>query len=265
MEEITNLLIELGLTQKQANVLIALSRSECPSVKEISVDVNVHRQEVYQILLELQEIGLVEKFIGVPNRYKTGPISETLNILLERKNKWMSEVQKKAEGLMSNNISKTSERKKEFDFNLITGIERFGNALQNWFENANTIDEILVCDSFAFQIAAPLKVYETKFKDNVKYRMITSASPKDLETFGFMVNAKDVSLRFSSFPTPVDIAIFDGNRAHLCIFSNRQSPMKNEIAALSSNHPCFVQMMQNYFDLLWQISKPSKKLFTNIS
>ncbi|MCW3984410.1 MAG: DUF2250 domain-containing protein [Candidatus Bathyarchaeota archaeon] len=85
MEEITQVLKELGLTQKQAKILLTLNKFEYATVKDISEAADVHRQEVYQVLTELQKMGLIEKRIGTPNQYKSTTISETLNILLQRK------------------------------------------------------------------------------------------------------------------------------------------------------------------------------------
>jgi sugar-specific transcriptional regulator TrmB len=39
-------------------------------VKDISKATEAYRQEIYPALQELQKIGLVERIIGIPNRYK---------------------------------------------------------------------------------------------------------------------------------------------------------------------------------------------------
>ena len=42
------------------------------------------------------------------------------------------------------------------------------------------------------------------------------------------------------------------------IFSNRENPFQTEAAALTSNNPTYVQMLQNYFDILWRSGRSNQ-------
>jgi sugar-specific transcriptional regulator TrmB len=255
MEEVIDVLTDLGLTKKQAEVLVALNKSHYATVKDISKVADVHRQEIYPILMELQKIGLIEKRIGMPNQYKAGSLSETLKILLERKNKWLSEVEKKTLEIMKFDFMKKETIEHEKDFTFITGMERCGRALSNWIADAQTIDEILVGDPFSFQIAEHVKMSEAKFRKDVRVRIATCGS---LEPLYKHFKSKNAIIQSIPFPVPVDIAIYNGNRAHIAVFSNRVSPMDSDMSILTSNHPCYVQMLQNYFDVLWKTLKPTE-------
>ena len=215
LEGISAVLVDLGLTPKQAKFLLVLSKFEQATVKEISEVAQAYRQEVYQVFKELQEIGLIEKRLGTPNRYKATPVAEALNLLLARKNRWISEVQKKSEELMrSFPAEKENAKRDDLDITLITGIERFSHALYNWYEQALSIDLVLVYDRFSFQIGERLIPRKLKFKPNVKVRIITCAPPESLKSLGLKsFHPKNVEYRFVKFPIPVEIAIINGNRA----------------------------------------------------
>jgi sugar-specific transcriptional regulator TrmB len=256
MEEISKTLTDLGLTAIQTKIILALNKFNYATVKDIAKAGEIHRQEIYPVLRELQSLGLVERKIGLPNEYKAVPLAQLLKILLERKTSWMSEVQKKTANLIQKNIEanlKENTKQEDYDFTLITGVERFSQALSYWAKNAQTIDDVLIFDRFSYQIGEQLKTANFKYKENVKIRIVTSADPESVNILD--IKNRNVEVRFTSFETPVEIAIYNGNRAHLAIFSNRNNILKTEVAALTSNHPCYVKMLQNYFDILWNTQK----------
>jgi sugar-specific transcriptional regulator TrmB len=261
MEEIAQTLTDLGLTTIQIKVLLVLQRFNCASVKDIAKAAKIHRQEIYTVLSELQKLGLVERRIGIPNQYKTVPINQILTILLERKANWMSQVQKKTAELIqkvnSETEFKTNTKQEDYDFTLITGVERFSKALYDWAKDADTIDEVLIFDRFSYQIGERLGTSNYRYKENVKFRIVTSARPEKVDLSE--VKNRNIEVRFTQFETPVEIAIYNGERAHLAIFSNRDNILQTEVSALTSNNPCYVKMLQNYFDLLWNSAKIEKK------
>ena len=261
MDELIQSLTDLGLTALQARILLTLHKFDCASVKDVSKDAEIHRQEIYTVLIELQRLGLVERKIGLPNLYKAIPLGKTLEILLERKKCWMSEVQQTTAELIQkvNNESKlkANTTPADYDFTLVTGVERFSQALNDWIRNAQTIDEVIKFDSFSHQIGERLKVSTFVYREDVKVRLVTCTSPENVNLIG--LKRKNLEIRFVPFETPVDIAVYNGNRGHLAIFSNRDNVFQTEVAALTSNNPCYVKMLQNYFDLLWNIGKVEKK------
>jgi hypothetical protein len=62
-------------------------------------------------------------------------------------------------------------------------------------------------------------------------------------------------VRFLNYPVPLELVIYDRKRAHLAIYPNRCVSAASEVAVLTSNHPCFIEMLQNCFDILWEASK----------
>lgn len=78
-------LVGLGLSGRQARVYLALLRLGVARARVVAVLARVPRQEVYGLLLELQQMGLVKQNLTVPISYSAAAFSETAKRLLEQK------------------------------------------------------------------------------------------------------------------------------------------------------------------------------------
>ena len=73
-EDCINSLMELGLTLVQAKIYLTLTKLDNATIKAISKNSNLARQDIYRIIPSLQKLGLVEKIIDKPTKYKATPI-----------------------------------------------------------------------------------------------------------------------------------------------------------------------------------------------
>ena len=89
------ILSELGLSNSQAKLFLMLTKSKSLTAKAISVVSSVSRPDVYRVMTELQEIGLVEKLITVPEEFQAVSIEEAVSILLRRRIKKTEDLQQK--------------------------------------------------------------------------------------------------------------------------------------------------------------------------
>jgi sugar-specific transcriptional regulator TrmB len=92
-------LYKLGLTVLQAKVYIALAKLGTSTGRTTAKTAQVAPQDVYRILGELLEKGLVEKIITKPTLYKATPIEDGLAILLQNKKDEYIETEKKAKAI----------------------------------------------------------------------------------------------------------------------------------------------------------------------
>ena len=89
-------------------------------------------------------------------------------------------MQKKT-AILQNTIKKTlktSDKKEEFVFELITGKERVRNALYKWGESARTMDIVLKFDPLTYYIRDELETQKIKRRKDLKMRVVTDAHPK---------------------------------------------------------------------------------------
>jgi sugar-specific transcriptional regulator TrmB len=84
------------LTPLQAKIYLVSIQGGKEKIKTIARIANIDRSSTYQAVIQLQEIGLIEKILGTPNLYQAAPIEEGVSTLLKHKEDQSSEIQKEA-------------------------------------------------------------------------------------------------------------------------------------------------------------------------
>jgi len=95
-EESVEILVELGLTHTEAKVYTALLCLKTATARNIHETTNVARQDVYQILSDLEEKGLIEKVIAKPAKFQPIPAKYAISILTQKRNEQSRQLQNKA-------------------------------------------------------------------------------------------------------------------------------------------------------------------------
>jgi sugar-specific transcriptional regulator TrmB len=94
-----DVLMELGLTGRQARVYLSLIKAGNAKVQTIAGPSLVHRQEIYRVLDGLMQIGLVRRNISSPTTYTPTPIEEAVKMLLQQKTNQLNTISKQANQL----------------------------------------------------------------------------------------------------------------------------------------------------------------------
>jgi sugar-specific transcriptional regulator TrmB len=94
-DERVQILMRLGLTLLQAKVYLALCKTGMATVKTIYNSSNIARQEIYRIMPTLQKLGLAEKILFTPIKYRPTPIKDGYYLLLQKKTSEHSDLQNK--------------------------------------------------------------------------------------------------------------------------------------------------------------------------
>ncbi|MGD6805795.1 MAG: TrmB family transcriptional regulator [Candidatus Bathyarchaeia archaeon] len=260
IEDAIQTLVNLGLTVLQAKVYLALITIGPATGRVTAKTANVASQDVYRILTELQEKGLVEKIIAKPNRYKPTSIKDGVAHLLKQKAEEQNENEQKAEELVDNftrnNLENTTLNESEFV--MITtkdaNTRRVNEGANRTMRNVDVIDS---WDSFKYCILVYAEQIEKGAKRNVKFRYITDkpkkgeATPKIFQTWKKKGWAE---LRHIPTQPPTSIRIEDGKQVTLCIAPAAKHSL--EAPSLFSDNPCLVATLQKYFEVLW--NKASK-------
>jgi sugar-specific transcriptional regulator TrmB len=135
-DETVETLVNLGLTVLQARVYIALSRLGTQTGRATAKAARVAPQDVYRVLSELQEKGLIEKIISKPNQYRSAPVIQGLSMLLHDRNQQTYRLKKAVSKICKNleikDYQDNSDVTKEFA--LLPAQERAINRDVNLFE-----------------------------------------------------------------------------------------------------------------------------------
>jgi len=259
--EESRVLRDLGLADSQVKVYLALVRLEQAKARDIWMRSKVARQDIYRVLVELQEKGLVEKVLATPTEFKPVPLTEAASILLQRKKnevyKLQNEIRKlvKIEARLSKKEKGFSE--KEYQWVMVPAKETLRLRIDETFKRTRTSIDAL---SPLKRVAVFLKEYgyEDAVKRGVRVRII-SQEPEDKQLFKKIVPSLFASSNFeirylSHFPN-TGFACFDGREVYVATDMNAGA---NEVPLLWSNNPSIVGLALDCFELEWNIALKSR-------
>jgi sugar-specific transcriptional regulator TrmB len=256
-------LMHLGLTSSQAKVYLALLKLASDSKgTTIAKFADVPRQDVYRLLAELQQIGIVQKALVKPATFKSAPPEETVSILLERKKSNFSTLKHEADKFIKNAKDPLYEQPalpENDQFILYPEREAITCKAREVIENIHvSLNDITPFNELEPWLAILSKSVEEALKRGVKIRWITEkpetlpSIPKFLQVY---LKHKNFEFRFVSKPLRAKIGIFDGKEVILGIFTDisfARSP------ALWSNNPSFAAIAESYFETCWKSGRNLK-------
>ncbi len=264
-DEETRVLTRLGLTITQARAYLALCRTGTSPPKTISKESKIARQDIYRILDELQELGLIEKAITTQTMFKAIPLQDALLMLLERRVKETSELQARARELLSNfkeNSSKTTLQQEEAQFVLISEKEWSLKKRKEVVETAQTsIDVVTPWKRYVAARFVHAEENKKAVERGVRIRFITK-KPENEASLGrakeiahAFVENPSIEVRYSRTPIITAVAMWDNKE--VVVFTVPKAVL-GESPALWSSNPNLVHLVQNYFETIWNAALEDK-------
>lgn len=256
-------LLHLGLTASQAKVYLALLRLAADNRgTTIAKFADVPRQDVYRLLAELQQIGIVQKTLAKPATFKCVPPEETVSILLERRISDFSQLKKEADKFVNNvkdTVQEQLNQPENDQFILISEREALTCKAREAMENLQvSLNDITPFNELVPWLTVLSKSVEGALSRGVKIRWITEEPVSTRSISEFLQNhsqLKDFEIRFVPGTLGAKFGIFDSKEILLGININNgfaRSP------ALWSNNPSFVAMAENYFESCWKKGRDLK-------
>jgi sugar-specific transcriptional regulator TrmB len=262
-------LVSLGLSFLQAKVYLALVIMGSSTGRTAAKQAKVASQDVYRVLLELQEKGLVEKIIAKPNEYKAVSLKEGVYILLGRRENETRKLKKSVLEICSN--FHTINQNEDFDANnqfvLIPEKKPSVNRFIKAFETAATSLDLM--NDFQDAIVAHDKLFQLNVKaldSGVKIRDILCKTKESIPIskhfFTLLKREPAFQIRYLNFPCPAKLIIKDSKEAFI---STKTKEKMIDQPHLWTNNPVLVRVIQEWFNGLWkkgiangQVTKPKK-------
>ena len=245
----------LGLTFNQARVYLALARSGMSTAKTISTVSKIPREDVYRLMPQLRGLGLVEKKIATPTKFKAISLEEALFVLLQRRMQETSELQTKAGELLKNfkqNVARQNLEEEETQFILIPERE---TALQRRRKATNNAQRSMVAVTSWKRFPGGLYTYaeeiEKALDRGVEIRFVTDQPEKEESTSKIMaefMKSSSFKIRYTAKPLTVIVAVYDEKEVYLVTsigVAAQESP------ALWSNNHSLIELARNYFENMW--------------
>jgi sugar-specific transcriptional regulator TrmB len=252
----------LGLTFLQSKVYLTLIGLDEATIKTISENSRVARQELYRITSELEEEGLIERIIGAPTRFKAIPPYDGLSILLQRQDRKNKEVQISAEKLLHRYRyfrATNGAREQAPHFILVPKRETLIKRLRDEIEEAEkSIDLITTVERLLQAMQYFYANYAEALRRNVKIRVVTgkAENKKPFPTkIKSLITEANFELRYIFSPPKAYVTIFDKKEAFVTLYpdaSLKESP------AINTSHNGFLAILQDHFESVWNTATKYK-------
>ena len=267
-EEAIENLVGLGLSLLQAKIYVALlSTGNKPiSVKAISSQAKVVRQDTYRVLTVLHNRGLVEKILDNPTKYRCASMKSGIAKLLKQKTQEYSQVKNKTELMLKEYEESTSVQEQEHDnfhFLLTSNIELFIQKIRKEISKTTSCIEMIYQQERMSLIAFYLyEDFEKAIKRGVKINLITTTFTekevdKNLRALQELDSVEEaLEIRYAKERPKVGLAIFDDTKCFI-----RTAPSIGQ--SLCTSNINMINLAKLYFKHKWdenQHSKPSHRV-----
>jgi sugar-specific transcriptional regulator TrmB len=247
-------LTEFGLTVTQAKVYLCLNSIGPSSAGNLAKNAKVSRQDIYRVLNDLFEFGLIEKEIQMPKKFIAIPITKCINLLVRQRNIKTRIMQKKA--IDSLCCKRVVEKKEADNFSSTVIVQKEDPVLLRAGEFLSSVEKSLVV------LSPPQKLYpwifehsvffEKAFKRSVQVKILTEKSGSLPEVFQKYSKTGLFEMRLLKSKTTVSFGIYDRKNLILELQGDNGYLASQ---ALVSNNPCIVDLAYNCFKSEWPHAK----------
>jgi len=257
-EEDIRLLIQVGFTEAQAKLYLALLSIGQTDVKNLSKQANVPRQAAYRTLGELQERGLVERIIALPQEYKAIPIHDGLAIMISSKANEYARILDDAKEFMLRfeNKNQQADTEREYSISIVEGKDTIIKKSKVSTDQACT--EICIFSTLQRWNHVKMELCENverALKRGVKYRVIIDNCTGDYffsKEFKSILIHPHYEARMASEKLKINASLFDDKEACFSLY-----PSKNlaETPMIWTNHPSLIIGFRDHFENVWSSSE----------
>jgi sugar-specific transcriptional regulator TrmB len=241
----------------EAKVYLALAKLGKASAKTISKASRVSQPDVYRVLSKLENHGLVEREIGIPNQFRATPMDEGLALLLQRRDNQSAILHKKATELLQdfkekNEKTVLQEETPKFVLVPAVNVHRIRNAVDSAQASVLCFTSL---DMFRKVRFITEDVWKRCVKRGVKFQFIIGnphGKKVVLKLDPFLRNNECFEIKWTRTSMPCVILI-DGKEVFLRTEMNIEAPV------LWSNNPVIVAMIQEHFETKWRVLEKSTK------
>ncbi len=230
---------------------MALLKVGVARARVVSGVAGVVRQEVYRVLLELWQLGLVHKNLTVPVSYVAVPFPEAVKVLFAARASELTLISQKATHV-TEKFSQTPPARATLEspcFGMVCegeGGRKYGTALQGAQGCVELVCGWVRFRQLCFHFEEELKA---ALKRGVRVRVVVERSPK--QSFPKWVSAlNNPAFELKTVPTApaATIAVFDGAEVAVAFDGAVRLAAGPD---LWSRHVGLVAVCRGYFDRLW--------------
>jgi sugar-specific transcriptional regulator TrmB len=256
LNEDTQLLMRLGLTELQAEVYLTLARMGKATLKNLALTSDIDRANVHRVITSLMNLNLVEKILSTPTVFRALPVAEGAKMLLDQREKEHKEITVRTQEMLERYKrvnSDITDDTSEFVL-LPDGFLTRHKAAEMVNSNRKAMDVLVYWSDFKDQTDDVVSIWTKLLDKGIKLRVIVFLKNNERLPRQIMCLCKHplFEIRKVSTPPKATISIADGKKALLSMtpsLSTRGKP------SLYVNNHCIVGLIEEYFELTWGRSK----------
>jgi sugar-specific transcriptional regulator TrmB len=263
-EKDEEVLTHLGLSRSQAKIYATMSKCGTLNAATIWKTTKVARQDLYRILNELQEIGLVEKILVTPSQYRAIPMAEAVSMLYQKKKSQITQLQTEVVDFIESQCQNKQEiYPDQYNCAMIPQKEHLYIRSEQTFK----CTQRTICLSSTFKRlleSLPTKMISEACDRGIQVRIIVNTEEKNwfekLEQPYF--RKPNFKIRCIHHLPPSAFIIFDEKE---CYISTITDAGFLGARCLWSNYPSIIILLQSYFDMQWDIAQENVKQTTALA
>ncbi len=240
----------------QARIYFNLAKIQSASAKDISRVTKVAQTDLYRIIPDLEQLGLVERKIGKPVTYEATDIITGLSILRKRNEYAYSENARKIDTLIkkSKNIFGNTKAEPVFDsidFKVISSVMLLERRFNTLILESKQCDFLFPTKGLNVLLRSHYTSIKLSLKKGLKIRILVYQNNHDAMSRTVFYRLHKLStasffqIKFVDVPINFGVAIFDNMQVDMNISTNSVVP-----SLYSSNH-AFVESVKTLFTTLW--------------
>jgi sugar-specific transcriptional regulator TrmB len=254
-QEEIQIFVRLGLTGNQAKVYLGLARLGSSTAYVISGNVNVGRSEIYRIMLSLGKMGLVEKILSSPVKFKSISIQDAISLLMSRRMNDISDLDEKTKEVLREfkiNATGTTFTEEEPQFIIIpkkmASLQKRRKTIE---DSQKTIDAVNSSKRFPVTTFTYVDEIMNALRRGVKIRIVTQnlKNQKDTPEIIELKKKPNFEVRYIRSQPKAVVSIYDGKEV---IMTTSAMKGLGESSSLWSNNASLLALAQGYFDILWE-------------
>jgi sugar-specific transcriptional regulator TrmB len=242
----------MGLTFAEARAYLAVVRLGFCRVLDISREAHLQRPEVYNIMVRLHSLGLVEETLDRPVRYRASAIQESIGALTDALLRNDKEIVSDAKDLVGQleKIRRKEETSSEAQVRIITGLTNIRNNFRDALSSAEK--DLWFVAPIGFSKSDIKFILDQVAARRIRARVILDIDQSNLHQAKRL--ASQVEVRHSQ-PLAVHMFGIDGKLVALGLESEAQvGPGK--MSELVTNYPSCVHAIYASFESLWERAVP---------
>lgn len=251
-EDDITLLTNIGFTKNQAKLYLTLINYGKTDVKTLAKQSNVPRQAIYRTLNELQQKGIVEKIISLPQEYKAAPFRDGLSMIMSQKTR---EYKESIDELTKRFADRTEKPESKYDYSvsLVEGKNRLIHKTR--ISVNNSMESVKICTTISRWISISEEiqgVVEEALGRGVKFRAVLEMPNSDFclsKELSHIITHPNYEVRALSSVLRSNSAVFDGR---VVSFNYYPSKSISDSPMIWTNHPSFVVGSLLYFRSVWE-------------